>query len=383
MSEAPAQGSRGTSYVAFVACGPGLEGLLEEELRELGFVPRPTPGGAEIRTDSVGLWGACWRSRLAESVRVRLKPFVARDFDTLMRELERLPWRAYLAPGGSCAVSVTCHKSRLWHSDAVAERVGDVLRNRAGAAPSAEAEVDLRIFVRLQRDRVQVSVDAGGARLHRRGYRTHVAPASLRETLAAALVRVGVDAAPEARVLWDPFCGAGTIALEWLESQLGRPAGVRREFAFERWPTHPAETYREWAASVPRESPTDALGRYRVIGSDQSSRSLDAARANAAAAGLDASCEWTLGDFEEASRHVPEGALVITNPPYGVRIGTGDQRGDVLVRWGRLLERRRDLRPVVQLLPAARQVALGGAGQFETAFRTSNGGIAVAAQLLR
>jgi putative N6-adenine-specific DNA methylase len=376
--------------VAFVACGPGLEGLLAAELGELGHAARVTPGGAEVRTDQAGLWQVCWQSRLAESVRVRLKPFVARDFDSLVRELGRLPWRAYVPPGGSFGVSVTCHKSRLWHSDAVAERVAEVLRTRAGAVlwqpsaqgPSEDPEPDLRVFVRLQRDRVQVSIDAGGPRMHRRGYRTHVARASLRETLAAALVRVGRDAAPNARTLWDPFCGAGTIGLEWLEAQWGRPAGARRRFAFERWPTHVEDAYRRWVERVVHEAKTAPPVSYRVIGSDQSSQNLDAARANAAAAGASEVCEWICGDFEEVAGRIPEGALVITNPPYGVRLRAGDGRGDLLTRWGRLLQRRRDLRPVVQLLPTAARVAVG-AHRIESVFRTSNGGIPVAAQLLR
>lgn len=363
-------------HLVFVATSPGLEPLLGEELRELGFEPRVLPGGVELRTEREGIWSLCWQSRLAESVRVRLKPFVARDFGALVTEAARLPWRAYLAPNAKVSVSVTCHKSRLWHSDAVAERVLEVLRERAGA-DTTSSEPTQRIFVRIERDRVQTSVDAGGERLHRRGYRTHVAEASLRETLAAALVRIAEAAAPTAQILWDPFCGAGTLGLEWLERRLGRLAGGRRGYAFEHWPTHSPALYAEWVSTLEGAQRERPSGAFEFIGSDRAARALDAARANAESAGLTARCRWLQGDFEAVAEQVPRGAFVLTNPPYGVRLDQRDERGSLLRRFGALLARRPDLRPAFVLLPRGARVVVPGGRAFEPVLDTRNGGISV------
>lgn len=379
MTEPRTEAHGSTSYLLFVACSPGLEELLRAELGEWGLAGRIRPGGVELRSDRVGLWTACLYSRLAESVRVRLKPFVAKDFAALEHELERLPWRAYLPRGSPVEVRVTCRASRLWHSDAVAERIARVLFERAGV--TVDPAAPQKVYARLERDRVQVSIDAGGERLHRRGYRKHVVEASLRETLAAALVRSAESIAGETGVLWDPFCGAGTLALEWLEAKLGRIAGVRRRFAFESWPTHDATAYAAWLESLPRVPVASNGKKWLAIGSDRAERAIAAARANAARAELTSSCRWLVGDFEQVVEEIPQGALVLSNPPYGVRARKIDRRGTVLDRLGRLLERRRDLRPVILLLPRGEQLEVAGVRLSEL-FRTSNGGLAVWAQAL-
>ncbi len=378
-----------TSHRFFVACSPGLEPLLVEELASIGVRGTACPGGAEARGTTDALWTTCFTSRLGESVRVRLRPFEAKDFGALSSGLERLPWHAFLPQGSAARVSVTCHHSRLWHSDAVADRVFEVLGRRRGVRPerartdedaedegSGAPEDVARVFVRLLRDEVQVSIDASGERLHRRGYRTHVAEASLRETLAAALVHVARRQAPEAPFLWDPFCGAGTIPLEWLESTLDRPAGARRSFAFERWPTHDAPGFAVWRAE--HETRRSLEGPFCSLGSDISERSVAAARKNAELAGLSEHAQWIHGDFETAARDVPRGALVISNPPYGVRV----DEGNVLARLERVLASRKDLRPVVLMLggPARRwQSHL----PFSTVTKTKNGGLPVRIELLR
>lgn len=378
MAERGTDPHRGTSYLLFVACSPGLEELLRDELAEWGVQGQNRPGGVELRSNRVGLWTVCLRSRLAESVRVRLKAFVALDFAALERQLERLPWRAYLPRDSSVEVRVTCRASRLWHSDAVAERLSRVLLERVGVR--GEPGSSQKVYARLERDRVQVSIDAGGERLHRRGYRRHVAEASLRETLAAALVRSAEPIARGASVLWDPFCGAGTIPLEWLESKLGRPAGARRRFAFEAWPTHDATAYAAWLeeSSLHDLSPSKS-DRWLAIGSDRSERAIAAARTNAEYAELTSYCRFLVGDFEQVADEIPQGAVVVSNPPYGVRARHVDRQGAVLDRLSRLFERRRDLRPVILLLPRRDRVHVAGTRSSEM-FRTSNGGLAVWAQ---
>ncbi|HSC88430.1 MAG TPA: hypothetical protein VLC09_14205 [Polyangiaceae bacterium] len=377
-----------TSHLLFASCAPGLEPLLQAELVELGLGGELREGGVEVRTTTDGLYRIVRGSALAEGVRVRLKAFVARDFETLKVGAAKLPWRAYLRAGQRASVRAVCHRSRLWHSGAVEQRVAEVLRERAGVEvvdargepePGAESEtVDeeaLLVHVRISGDAVQISVDAAG-RLHRRGYRSHVERASLRETLAAALVRVAVETATAPpRAIWDPFCGAGTVAFEAARYFAGVAPGVERAAPLERWPTHDAVAWERAAEQLGVQ-----LGARRpaipplVIGSDHAGRAIDAATHNAQAAG--AAVELRLGDFAAEAARVPEGAWIVSNPPYGERLDN-----EWLPGFLRLLDSRRDLRPVVLLLggEAKRQLP----GRFRSALVTKNGGLDVGVRVLR
>lgn len=334
-----------TRYRIFVAVTPGLEQLLEQELGELkiglsGAIRER--GGIELSGDQQGLWRVACCSRLAESIRVRIgRPFVARSFEQL-QHVTRLPWAAFLDRSGPWPrVKVTCHKSRLHHSGAVAQRIGEALAGRLGL-DGAEARTGMpgpTIFARLVRDRVQLSVDASGELLHRRGYRISTGRAPLRETLAAACLRAaGYLSQSGDAPLWDPFCGTGTIVLEAQDAITGRWPGIRRAFAFERWPTHDAEAFDAFKAGLNRRDQPAA----RVIGSDLDQRQLDAAVRNARRADLEHHVTWLAGDFEEVEQKIPEGAWILTNPPYGPRCG-GRGLGELYRRFGELLRRRSDL----------------------------------------
>jgi putative N6-adenine-specific DNA methylase len=333
-----------TRYRVFVAVTPGLEPLLEQELAELELPDRPTTvtGGAELACDRRGLWQVALRSRLAESVRVRLgRPFRAVSFDQLRDTLCRLPWSAYLARGLRPEVRVVCRRSRLYHSGAVAERIEAVLEERLGPASDTAGRPPPRVYARLERDLVQISIDASGELLHRRGYRTHVGEAPLRETLASACLRAaGLNEKPP-HALWDPFCGAGTIVLEALCTAAGLPAGASRRFAFESWPTHDAEAYGALLQRLPEGEPP-ALAAY---GSDIDPGVLSAARENARRAGVAEHLTLLEGDFEAVAEAIPRGAAVVTNPPHGRRLA-GRGLGDLHGRLGALFKKRPDLRPV-------------------------------------
>lgn len=367
-----------TTYLAFANVGPGLEELLSGELAELGLGPgRTLAGGVEVRVSLAGLHILCSRSRLAEGVRVRLKSFEARTFAELERGLSRLPWRAYFPPSVRVRIDVVCHKSRLWHSDAVAERVRRVLTERAEASPEPPADSDeegaRRLFVRLQDDTVTVSVDASGERLHRRGYRKHVAEASLRETLAAAMIRAFLPNLEAGAVLWDPFCGAGTIPLE----ALARAHGIvfERRFAFQSWPALSAHLLAESFSAADGAPVCD----IRVIGSDRDPRAIDAARANLTLLGLPTPdcAEFRLGDLLGVAPSIPRGALILTNPPYGQRLDEGQGIESLL----RVVRERPDLRPVGALVGGTAKRILPS--EFQTLFQTQNGGLNVALRALR
>lgn len=377
-----------SSQLLFIQCSLGLEVLLEEEVAPWGRSPQRRSGGVELRVDREGLWRVCLSSRLAEGVRIRFKPFVAADFGSLQTELRKLPFRAYLAQGAHVQVKVSCHESRLWHSGAVEERVAAVLQDHVGwqLGPVPDAFLHT-LFVRLEKNEVQVSLDAAGPRLHQRGERTRVELASLRETLAAALVRLArqrlAETSPissESPVLWDPFCGAGTLPLEWCGAKLGRVPGQRRNFALEHFRDFDAQAFahfREQWVGEAAKSATAAGSGLLAIASDRSERAVQAARANVADSGYDEQIQVLCGDLAEVAAQVPRGACVVTNPPYGRRL----QEAGAVRALLRVLEQRPDLRPVVVLVGGAAQKVVPVNRPALARFK--NGGLNVSARLLR
>ena len=341
-----------SQYRLFVAVSPGLEPWLISELQELGLTATSVAGGAELYASTEQLWRLHHECRLAEHIRVRLRSFRARHFDELIAGLRRLPWHAYLNASQKVDIRATCHRSRLWHSDAVAERVRTALtqsnRTNTGEIELDETGASQAVYVRITGDCVQPAIDASGEPLHRRGRRTFVAVAPLRETLAAALVHVANQASlPTVPRLWDPFCGSGCILLEWAESRLELAAGRDRSFAFEHWPIHDAAAYTAWQQERGDRVPAEV----QALGSDIDARALEAAQGNAARCSLERYCTWHCGDFESLADQVPLGTPIITNPPYGVRLGDRHATAQLMQRFESLLARRPDLRPAVVLLP--------------------------------
>jgi putative N6-adenine-specific DNA methylase len=348
--------------------------------------------------------------------------------------LGKLPWPAYLSPGSDVAIRVTCERSRLWHSGAVRERLLNLLEARfkvrgvLAAESTSPSETDedepdgefpnenepdadlaqederddkpevaesavaptrsendgdpIRIFVRMHEDEAQVSVDAAGERLHRRGYRKMSERASLRETLAGAMIFALGGRAGLSGTLWDPFCGAGTIPLEALARSRGGLAQPGRPFTFWRWPSaQGAERTQILEASKLRAEAILTPSTFQVIGSDVLGRAIRSSELNLRSFeeqfGSSPNARFLVGDVLDVASEIPEGAFILSNPPYGHRLG-GE---DTLQRITKLLRKRPDLRPCAFLVGA--QLKRDLPGNFEALFQTQNGGLPVALRVLR
>lgn len=328
----------------------------------------------------VNLW-----SRLASRVIVRLAAFDARDFATLEKQAARVPWAAMVAPGTAVRLRVTCRKSRLYHSDAVAERVARGLQRavptttvsmRGGDDEDGEPddrEASQLIIVRFDHDHCTISVDSSGALLHRRGWRQAVAKAPLRETLAAAML--AACAWDGSLPLVDPFGGSGTIAIEAALRARRMAPGIHRRFGLERWP----QVDPRWVAEQREAARALALpsAGVPIVVSDRDAGACDAARANAARAGVDADVEVSqcaVSDVE-LSRVGPAG-LVLTNPPYGLRVSEGADLRGLFARLGDVVRAGGPSWQLALLVPDKRLIAPTRLS-FETIMKTSNGGIAV------
>jgi putative N6-adenine-specific DNA methylase len=334
----------------FAVAAPGLEALVEDELRELGLVPRreslaayhpgQESGGAYFEGRLEDLYRANLYLRTASRVLVRLGDFYATAFSELRTKAARLEWARYLKPGQPVQMRVACHKSRLYHSDAVAERVAAAIGDRLGKAsalckpqPSGEDRPPQLVVVRILNDHCTLSIDSSGALLHRRGYRLETAKAPLRETLAAAMLIVsGWD---KTSPLLDPFCGSGTIAIEAAQMALGLPPGEKRNFAFMDWPGYDPLC---WDRIVQKAQSIQTQTALSIQASDRDAGAIQMAMANAERAGVAGRIEFSQRAIS-AVEPPPGPGWVVTNPPYGLRVSHGNDLRDLYSQFGHVLRR--------------------------------------------
>ncbi|HEX2091118.1 MAG TPA: hypothetical protein VHG28_01905 [Longimicrobiaceae bacterium] len=371
----------------FAVTAPGLEALCAAELEGLGIRGTAEPGGVAWEGTRAELYGANLRLRTASRVLVRVAEFRARTFFELERHARRVSWERFLAPGGAVRLRVTSKKSKLYHEGAIAERLLDAVERsvgrlgEAGTARKSEEEdesADGQLFVvRFHYDRCTLSADASGALLHLRGYRQALAKAPLRETLAAAMLLGSgwYGAAP----LLDPFCGSGTIAIEAallarrIAPGLANPEREPRHYAFREWPDFDA---RAWAEVVERASAEvlPAAG-VPIHASDRDTGAIEAARANAERAGVPEDLTLDIRPLS-ATEPPPGPGWLVTNPPYGVRVGESGPLRNLYAALGRLA-RERLAGWTLALLSADRDLERQVKVRFEEAIRTKNGGIPV------
>lgn len=308
----------------FFATAPkGTEGVLRDELNEARFRKvRADRGGVHFEGPIGEGMRACLELRIAARVLCAIAEFDAADGQALYDGVRNVDWSEYIEPRHTLAVRASCKDSMLTHTQFIAQRTKDAIvdqqRARYGTRPNVNTEdADLGVFVHLVRNHVTLYVDLAGEALHRRGYRTRIEEAPLKETLAAAILRL--SGWNRAVPLVDPMCGSGTFPIEaalWARSIA--PGIFRSRYAFERWVCHDAVRKRLW--SDLREK---AIGRQRadspfIAGSDIGV--LDAAKTNAKAAGV--TVRFSRGDVRDVEPTEPPG-FIVTNPPYGERIDPG------------------------------------------------------------
>jgi putative N6-adenine-specific DNA methylase len=359
---------KSTATSCFAICAPGIEAVTAAELLSLGATIDATePGGVSFQADAALLYRANLELRTASRVLKRVAQFDARTWFELERHAKKISWATLLGAGMAPEFEVTSRKSKLYHNRGIAERLERIVgADTAAGDPSRTA----RFQVRAVRDRFTISADASGELLHRRGYRLETAKAPLRETLAAAmLLGCGWDGS---RPLVDPFCGSGTIPIEAALLARRIAPGLRRAFAFEAWPDFDATV---WAGVRADAESRIIAGAAPIIGSDRDAGAIDAAGANAGRAGVAASVAFHTRPLSAIDPMAGSG-LLLTNPPYGARIGEEKALRNLYAQLGNVARTR---------LPGWRVALLGANPRLEgqvgvplhEVWRTSNGGIPV------
>ncbi|MFO1387602.1 bifunctional 23S rRNA (guanine(2069)-N(7))-methyltransferase RlmK/23S rRNA (guanine(2445)-N(2))-methyltransferase RlmL [Cellvibrio sp.] len=323
-----------TQYQFFATCPKSLEGLLFSELAQLGATElRETVAGVYFSGSIETAYRVCLWSRLANKVLLPLTSFEVKSQEDLYDGVRDIRWEEHLAPQGTLLVDFVGTSDAIRNTQfgavKVKDAIVDCLRDATGERPSvAKQDPDLRINARLSRDKVVISVDLSGDSLHRRGYRLKQGSAPMKENLAAGiLIRSGwPEIAAAGGALLDPMCGSGTILIEaaLIAADIA-PRLNRVSFGFERWLKHDASIWqklRDEAHERRRKGLEKDLPEIR--GYDADIRVIRAAEENIVTAELD---HWLrvsrkeLAEFKKPTHTELKKGLVLSNPPYGERLG--------------------------------------------------------------
>lgn len=313
----------------FLVCAPGLEAVLAEEARALGFADaKAVPGGVTLAGDWQAVWRANMELRGATRVLVRIESFRAMHLAQLDKRARKVDWGAFLRPDVPVRVEASCKRSRIYHAGAAAQRVEKAISEAFGAPVAKDAEITIK--VRIDDDLVTISVDTTGESLHKRGHKEAVNRAPMRETFAALLLRACGYRGSEP--VLDPMCGSGTFVIEAAEIAAGLAAGRARTFAFERLAPFDAKIF------VRRGDGGKEID-LRFYGSDRDSGAIAMSKANAERAGVSAITVFEHRPMSAVT--APEGpkGLVMINPPYGGRMGEKQQLRPLYAAMGETLRR--------------------------------------------
>jgi putative N6-adenine-specific DNA methylase len=325
----------------FATCPRGLEGRLGEELQTLSAVNvAPVDGGVGFS----GPYALCrainLMSRIASRVLWRVGETRYRNEADLFGAARRIRWAQWFGPQQTLRVNTTAIKSPLHSLDIVTLRVKDavcdVLREAAGSRPDVDTRnPDVRIQVFLTRDEAVFYLDTSGEALFKRGWRGATGDAPLRENLAAGILKLA-GWTPDQPLL-DPMCGSGTFLIEAALMACGRAPGLGRRFGFENLKNHDAAAWqreREQAAAQENKSI-----KSDIYGYDRSGDAIAIARRNVEALGLQDVIVLKQCSFEDSKPPLPSG-LLITNPPYGVRLEELDDLAAWYPKLGDILKQR-------------------------------------------
>jgi putative N6-adenine-specific DNA methylase len=324
----------GKTRTFFVSTSPGMERLCFDELLTLGLSMADatiTKGGVAFENRVHACYLANLRLRTANRIVMRIETFRSTNFRQLGKKLIGLPWELYLHKDATVTIHVTSRHSRLFHSDAIAERFRKSLAQRWQLADGhGEKKPDIsrypqQIFVRARNDRFTVSIDSSGDLLHKRGLKTHGGTAPIRETLAAAILIVAGYGGNEPLV--DPLCGTGTFSFEGAMMANYIPAGWYRNFAFMGWPCFRPSRWKHIRGSA--ENEIVRRNQPLVCASDKDRHTCRVLEKAVLDNDLTGTVSVFKKDFfdllpchiQERTEMEKEG-LVVLNPPYGRRLKT-------------------------------------------------------------
>lgn len=333
--------SKDTTIRCVVPCLLGLEGLIAQELRDMGALEVAAENGRVLFSGDANLLArANICCRFAERVQILVGSFPAKTFDELFEGTKALPWEAWIGREDAFPVKGYSINSALFSvSDCQSIIKKAVVERLKGAyhIPWFEETGPIhQIQFSIMKDEASLLLDTSGAGLHKRGYRLQANFAPLKETLAASLCSLAH--LRDYHTLYDPMCGSGTILIEGAMMAQNIAPGVNRNFSAEWWDVLPQSA---WAQE--RERARDLVKRdmhFQAYGSDIDAGALELARANAERAGVLQNIAWKEADLKDFSPVTEKGTL-ICNPPYGERMLDLQQANELYRMMGEKFDKKR------------------------------------------
>ena len=311
------------SKIELVAsCHFGLEAVLKKEILDLGYeIVRVEDGRVTFAGDEDAICRANIFLRTAERILLKVGQLHAVTFDELFEGIKALPWENYIPSDGKFWVAkASSVKSKLFSPSDIQSIVKKAIVERLKGVyslqwfPETGAEYPIRIS--FMKDEAVVCLDTTGLSLHKRGYRTMVSKAPIKETLAAALLML--TPWHKERILVDPFCGSGTFPIEAAMMAANIAPGMNRSFTAEKWTNFVGRKYWYGAIDEANDLVNDQI-ETDIQGYDIDGDIIKAARQNAREAGVDHLIHFQQRPLSELS-HPKKYGFIVSNPPYGERL---------------------------------------------------------------
>jgi len=328
-----------SQYFAQVA--ESIKDIAVKELKSLGaYDLKPVFRGIWFKSSQKDLYRITYFSRLLSRILAPLVSFDCHDKDDLYKAAKKIRWEEFLTPKKTFSIVANVSESDITHSNfaglRVKDAIADYFRDRTNKRPSVDSK-DPYIIVNLHihKNLATLTIDVSGGPLHKRGYREETVSAPMQETVAASIIRLS---GWNGKVpLYDPMCGSGTLLCEALMAYCRIPAQIfRTQFGFERLPDFDVNLWEQ----VKKESQEDirALSTDLIAGSDISEHSVNAVRTNIM--GLHFGSEITIEQKDFQDIQSIENSMIITNPPYGIRMGKDQNLNKFYQDFGLFLKKR-------------------------------------------
>lgn len=325
-----------TTFLALTS--QGIENLLEEELKTLGADNvKQSVASVSFTADFETAYRIVLSTRFATRVLMSIGDYLVESVEELYEKIYQQNWTDVIQPFQTFLVDFVGTNSFINNSQFGAVKVKDAIADSYTHSAGGRPDVDRRnpdvvIQARIRANKLKVLLDFSGPSLHQRGYRMQAGEAPLKENLAAALVQRSGWLMDTSKPLVDPFCGSGTILVEAaLMARDIAPGLIRMQrfgkdrddnFAFQRYPTFRQDIFQQVVKAL--EERVSNRGKLQLFGSDTDKRILNTARENAKYAGVARDINFTQANatsFKPALQGDPEEGTILTNPPYGERLG--------------------------------------------------------------
>ena len=299
----------------------GIEAVCKREIVSLGYeIQKVEDGKITFKGDERAIVKTNLHLRTADRILLKIDEFTAKDFETLFQRVKGYEWEKLIPVEGKFTVTCSTVKSRLSSEPACQATVKKAIAERLSDFYSLERLPETgdpyTVKVSLLKDRATITVDTTGPSLHKRGYRVKTVEAPIKENMAAALVLLSFW--NKDRILIDPFCGSGTIAIEAAMAGLNIAPGINRKFACDNWDIISGKIWKEEKRAAFNQ--IEYNRELKIHAGDIDKKAVEAARENSIEAGVDHVIEFKNMSVSEMKPR-GEGGIILTNPPYGERIG--------------------------------------------------------------